>query len=328
MEGLRFSVIVPLYNKASYIARTLRSIISQTFDNYELIVVDDGSTDNSYDVAYQIIGKENPRWRIVQQANAGVGAARNYGVSFSSGSFVCFLDSDDWWEPGFLEELDRIISCYPNGGLYGTAYYLVKNGQQRPAPIRFNKDFHEGPIDYCNVFWRNLCMPITSSSVAIPRELFLQMGGFNPKLTFGEDFDLWVRIAMHNQVIMSDKKLSNYFQDISPKRRATRRLHNPDTHVLWNIDYLAEDERRNRTLKRLLDCLRVDGLFYYYLSSKYHLAALQQLQKVDWTLISQRSQRKYNNPMIIERIRYSSLRSASVIKQTLIRLKSSTSKQL
>ena len=107
---MKYSVIVPLYNKEQYIERTLQSILSQTYADYELIVVDDGSTDQSLNIAQQTIGQENPSRRIVRQPNSGVAAARNNGAAQSKGEYICFLDSDDWWEPTFLEEIDHLTT--------------------------------------------------------------------------------------------------------------------------------------------------------------------------------------------------------------------------
>ena len=316
-----FSVIVPLFNKEQYIERTLQSILAQTFADYELIVVDDGSTDQSYNIARQTIGQDNPSRQIIRQENSGVAAARNKGAALAKGEYVCFLDSDDWWEPTFLEEISKLIAGYPEAGLYGTAFYLVKNGQQRPAPIGFDKAFTKGYINYCTTYAKTLCMPITSSSVAIPRALFEASGGFRTHLTLGEDFDLWIRLAVNHPVAMVNKPLANYFQDLPPDKRATRRLHDPQHHMLWNLDHLAEKEASDPDLKLLLDRLRGSGLYRYYLSRNYHNEALTQLVKIDWSHMPRSVYRLYHTPLCLQRLRAHALRAGSAIKQTLIKAK-------
>lgn len=300
---VRFSVVVPLYNKESYIRRTLESIIAQTFVDYEMIVVDDGSTDDSFAVASNFL-LNNTKSKIVQQKNSGVAIARNFGVSLSQGEYICFLDSDDWWEPSFLEEMDWLIRKYPDAGLYGTAFYIFKNGKKKIAPIGVNNDFSSGYINYCQTYARTLCMPISSSSVAIPRAVFNEFGGFRCGISLGEDFDLWIRIALKNQVALINKPLSNYFQDLPPHKRATRRLHNPKNHMLWNLDYLSQEEKSNRELAVLLDRLRASGLYRYYLSRQYHDQALEIISKIDWSHVTQKIYKKYHTPLFFQRCVY------------------------
>lgn len=122
----KYSIIVPLYNKAPYVKKALESIVSQTFTDWECIIVDDGSTDNSAGICEGIIhpfihSAVHPI-RLIKQANSGVAAARNNGVAISNGEYVCFLDADDWWEPTFLEEMDKLTKEYPDAGLYATNY--------------------------------------------------------------------------------------------------------------------------------------------------------------------------------------------------------------
>ncbi len=99
---MKYSVVVPLYNKEEYVEKTLMSLFAQTIGDYEVIVVDDGSTDNSYAVACRV-AEEQAQCRVLRQDNAGVAAARNKGAQLAEGEYLCFLDVDDWWEPTFLE---------------------------------------------------------------------------------------------------------------------------------------------------------------------------------------------------------------------------------
>lgn len=301
---MKFSIVVPLYNKESYIRRTLESVVAQTFVDYELIVVDDGSTDDSYAVASNFLAG-NTNNKIVRQKNMGVASARNNGVLFSHGDYICFLDSDDWWEPSFLEEMDGLIRNYPNAGLYGTGFYLIKSGKKKVAPIGVNDDFHSGYINYCQTYARTLCMPISSSSVAIPRAVFDEFGGFRIGISLGEDFELWIRIALKHKVALINMPLSNYFQDLPPHKRATRRLHTPEKHMLWNLDYLSQEEAVNKDLALLLDRLRASGLYRYYLSRQYHDQAVEIISKIEWSHVPQKIYRKYHTPLLFQRCVYS-----------------------
>lgn len=311
---MKFSVIVPLYNKAEYIERTLQSILNQSYRSFELIVVDDGSTDDSYIIAESLL-RDIANARIAKQKNSGVAVARNHGVELSNGEYVCFLDSDDWWDGDFLKEMSGLIERYPNAGLYGSNFFLVKDGKNKVAPIGFPYDFKEGYINYCQVYAKTLCMPISSSSVAIPRDAFLSAGQFRAGLKLGEDFDLWIRLAMKYPVAMINKPLAYYYQDIPAQKRATRNLYDPRFHMLWNLDYLAEQEAENKDLKILLDRLRSSGLLRYYLSRQYHEATIPQLEKVDWQNVSSKEYKLYHSSLAYQRIRFKSIETAVAVKK-------------
>ena len=309
MEPPKYSVVMPLYNKEQYVERAIASVFNQQCTDgeavlqYELIVVDDGSSDRSASVAAKCIdGHSN--CKLVQQRNSGVGAARNRGVAESTGEYVCFLDADDWWEPSFLQQINRLIHACPNAGIYCTGYYLVKNGKQSIAPIGVEKDFESGYIDYCRTYCRTLCMPVTSSSSAVRRGCFDAVGGFDEKLSFGEDFHLWIRLALKYPVALVNRPLANYFQDLPPMKRATRRLHNPERHMLWNLGSMEAAERENKEVKRLFDLLRSGGLYRYYLSRQYHDATLPELAKIDWSTLSAKAKKKYTIPLWVARTRF------------------------
>lgn len=315
---MRFSVVIPLYNKAKYIEKAMASVFSQTCKDYEVIVIDDGSSDDSFHLASQM-GEIHPECRVIKQDNSGVAKTRNRGVEIAKGEFVCFLDADDWWEEDFLYEIGALIDAFPDAGMYGTGFYIVKNGKKRVAPIGVEKGFQAGYINYYQTYARTLCMPITSSSVAIPRELFIELGGFKSQITLGEDFDLWVRIALKHEVALVNKPLANYYQDVPTNRRATRRLHSPQNHMLWNLDYLDEEMDNNADLKLLLNRLRASGLYRYYLSRQYHEASLTQLAKIDWSLISNKSYRIYHSPIWLQRFRFQFFSCAANVKSIILK---------
>ena len=150
-----FSVIIPLYNKAPYVEKAIRSVLNQTFKEFELIVVDDGSTDDSLSVAKNCL-LQTINYKLIEQHNQGVSTARNNGVKQAKYPYICFLDADDWWSPTFLEEMKALIDEFPDAGIYGSSYYIVKNGRQRVAPIGVDNDFSKGLIDYFRVYAKTL----------------------------------------------------------------------------------------------------------------------------------------------------------------------------
>ena len=309
---MRFSVIIPLFNKAPYIKKALDSVIEQTFKDFELVVVDDGSSDESCVVAKDSLEGSSLNYQLIHQENSGVSTARNNGVMASHGDYICFLDADDWWAPTFLERIDLLIREYPDAGIYGTNYYYVKNGRQRISIT----NVETGVIDYCKVYAESLIMPLTSISVSIKRSVFNEFGGFQSKLKLGEDFDLWVKIALKHKVVFLAEPLAFYFQDSDKEWRAIGKLYAPREHMLWNLGHLEEEERTNPNYKQLIDNLRVYSLFPYYLSSQYRDAAKEELAKIDWCKQPERIRRLYRIPIPILKCRQAVLKTGSMIKQT------------
>ena len=278
-----FSVIIPLYNKAPYVAKAIESVLGQTYRDFEVIVIDDGSTDQSLEVAKTF---ENKSITIVSQPNSGVSTARNNGVKIAKYPYICFLDADDWWHPTFLEEMKRLITDFSDAGIYGSGYYIVKNGQERIAPIGVPQGFERGIIDYCEVYAKILCMPLTSISVAIPKHIFDEEEGFKSKLKFGEDFDLWIRIALKHKVILVNKPLAYYNQDVDVNNRgvAVHKIYSPVNHFIFNLDYLYDNEKNNHRLKILLDKLRVYILLKYRMQKAFPKEYNAEIKKVDFSV--------------------------------------------
>ena len=278
-----FSVIIPLYNKAPYVAKAIESVLGQTYRDFEVIVIDDGSTDQSLEVAKTF---ENKSITIVSQPNSGVSTARNNGVKLAKYPYICFLDADDWWHPTFLEEMKRLITDFPDAGIYGSGYYIVKNGQERIAPIGVPQGFERGIIDYCEVYAKTLCMPLTSISVVIPKHIFDEEKGFKSQLKFGEDFDLWIRIALKHKVILVNKPLAYYNQDVDVNNRgvAVHKTYSPVNHFIFNLDYLYDNEKNNHRLKILLDKLRVYILLKYRMQRAFPKEYNAEIKKVDFSV--------------------------------------------
>lgn len=317
---VRFSIIVPLYNKAPYVRKALESIVNQTFQDYEVIIVNDGSTDNSLDVTEKFFENIDDRWiddrlTIINQPNAGVAAARNNGVTKSNGELVCFLDADDWWEPTFLEEMSRLIDAYPDAGLYGCDYYYVKNGKMKIYPKNA-----EGYIDYCKVYTDCKAMPIHPNGAIIPRKVFDEIGGFDSRIKMGEDFILFMQIVFKYKVAFLNQQLVIFNQDADPKWRAITKLHKPEDHMLWHVARWENDEKTNASYKAMIDMLRVVGLMNYWMSNVYHYMAAVELKKVDWSKLPKSAKAQYEKPIWMLKTKRRFMQVGSFFKQKLIKL--------
>lgn len=196
------TVVIPLYNKGSHIARTINTILSQTFQDFEVIVQDDGSTDNGAEI---VKGFKDPRIRLIQQDNHGVSIARNRAADNATSDLIAFLDADDEWEPSHLETLIRLRKKYPGAGIYATSYkFCQPDGTVRKADFKYIPDPPwEGIIS--NYFKSSIFgdPPVWTSATAIPKNIFFEMGGFKKYCGFMEDSDLWGRIALKYPVAFS-----------------------------------------------------------------------------------------------------------------------------
>lgn len=281
---MKFSVIIPLYNKAPYVAKAIESVLSQTYTEFELLIMDDGSEDNSYEMAQKAI-QGHLQCKLYQQVNAGVSMARNKAVALSQGDYLCFLDADDWWAPDFLMEMSKLIEEFPDVGIYGTSYTIINETKHktRVSPIGVDSDFEKGYINYCQVYAKTLAMPLWTGAVCIPRIVFDEMNGFPVGVKLGEDFLLWIHIALKYKVAFLNIPLAYYNQDVDVANRGVGRLYPPQEHMLWNLKDLEPLEKTNDDYKRLVDKLRTNGLLKYYVSSGYHILAKEELTKVDWS---------------------------------------------
>lgn len=320
-EIIRFSVIMPLYNKAAYVEKAIRSVLEQTYPHYELIVVNDGSKDDSAVIAEELL-KDVSNAQLINQVNAGVAVARNNGVAQAKGDYVCFLDADDWWEVSFLQEMQQFIKDYPESGIWGTNYWYVKKGK-----THISVPCETGYINYPKEYVNSSAMPLWTGSVCMKKFTFEKYNGFPVGIKLGEDFLLWTRIAVDYKVAFLNKAISFYNNDIPASLRLTRHLHAPHTHMLFNMEYLeslVEKDDSNidnkEDWKQLLDKLRVNGLLEYWMSDEYHDIAKQELTKVDWSKQSAKVSRIYKTPIWQLRAKQNFMRVGSWVKQGLIRL--------
>lgn len=318
---MKFSVIIPLYNKAPYVAKAIDSVLAQTYTDYELVIMDDGSKDGSFTVASKAV-EGCPNFHLYRQANGGVSVARNNAVSLSRGEYLCFLDADDWWEPTFLEEMSKLIDDFPDAGIYGTNYTIVNETKRktRVADIGVEQGFESGYINYCQVYAKTLAMPLWTGAVSMPKAVFDEMGGFPQGIKLGEDFLLWIRVALKYKVAFLNKPLSFYNQDVEVANRGVGRLHRPVEHMLWNVDFLSEEEKKNPDYKQLIDNLRTYGLLPYYLSKEYRDAAKQELAKVDWDRQPEKTKRLFQKPLPMLKARNKVMSLGSKLKQVAFEL--------
>ncbi len=190
---MKFSVVIPLYNKARYVHGAVHSVLAQTLPPHEVIVVDDGSSDDSAEIVAAIA---DPRVRLVRQPNAGVSAARNRGIALATGDWIAFLDADDWYHPEMLAALKQAHEACPEAGLLGAQSRTMQNVLDDPDPWPVTESFFEVEIvDDLRQRWMRTA-PFNSSSVAIRASVLRAMEPcFIEGESHGEDLDMWFRVA-------------------------------------------------------------------------------------------------------------------------------------
>jgi glycosyltransferase involved in cell wall biosynthesis len=245
--------------------------------------------------------------------------ARNNGVAASKGEYLCFLDADDWWEPTFLENMAKLINRIPHAGIYGTNYWIVKNGKKKIAPIGIDDGFTEGAINYCQVYAKTLCMPLWTGAVCMPRSIFDEINGFNPNLKLGEDFDLWIRIALKYPVVFLNKSLSNYYQDADTNYRGScQKEYKPESFMTFHFDQFSNHEKTNPDLKKLLDRIRVYTLMNFRKKNLFPEKVRAEIEKVDFSNVAPIYRFYYHAPFWIVNIYLKTLQTLYLIKKRLL----------
>ena len=207
-----FSVVIPLYNKELSITNTVQSVLDQTYQNFEIVIINDGSTDNSIKAVEAI---NDNRIRLIHQENQGVSAARNRGIKEAKYEWIAFLDGDDLWEPNHLEETTKMMNLYPEEKVFTTSFVysdsrpIFKHTRQKTI-FKVQSYFKEAIDEEI----------ICSSTVAINRVCFDTIGAFNTSITHGEDLELWARLARVYSIIKSCNATAVYRVEAENRSRS------------------------------------------------------------------------------------------------------------
>ena len=228
---MKFSVVIPLYNKEHYIEATIRSVLSQTCQDFEVIVVDDGSKDNSLALARKY---ESDRVRVIAQENQGVSVARNTGIENARGKFIAFLDADDEWQENYLATIHGLTDQYPESDIFVTAYTVDMGNGKLHYSTRLEPETGCLPS-----YWLTLAKGydfVWTSATVIRRNALLQAGLFKPGEKIGQDLDMWARVARINPRVAYSNKLCVYYNRAAEANARTR------VRVAWAGAFLKDLE--------------------------------------------------------------------------------------
>ena len=297
-----FSVVIPLYNKQNSIATTLQSVLAQTYTNYEIIVVDDGSTDDSARIAEEYIrevkgerlkvkGAENSKaetnayylssinYKLIRKANGGVSSARNRGIQEAKYDYIALLDGDDLWDEYYLEEQVRLIQDFPEAKMWGVNYADINKGKIIPYQQGVSDDFRGYVEKYFETSHGDL---FCSSSVVLTKDVVKKVGLQDERMAYSEDLDLWYRVILHEKVVFYNKVLAYYNKDAE-----NRAEQNFDAHfdikkrMEYYVDKYVPFFAKNQSFARFIS-LRVAWLILqgdYYFGNKYDRDATDKIVK-------------------------------------------------
>lgn len=208
------SIVIPLYNKAQSITHTLDSVLAQTYTDYEVIVVNDGSTDGSDKVVEDYIKSpitnHKSQIHLVSQPNGGVCSARNRGIKEAKGEYVALLDADDQWDKDYLAEQVRMMADFPKAAMWGINFAEIFNGQLIRKLATGLPDGYRGYVEHYFEIKGRVSDLFCSSSVVIRKDVFEQVGYFDERIWYGEDNDMWWRIIARNRVTFYDRYMVFY----------------------------------------------------------------------------------------------------------------------
>lgn len=244
---MKYSVIIPVYNKANTIVESIESVLAQSEKDFELIIVNDGSTDNIEEVlkVYKDI-------RLINQKNGGVSVARNTGINNAKGNYICFLDADDIWLPNHLEEFNKLIMDFPSAKLFATSHIETTDDGIETHSSDNIKDYPERFVVF-NLFEllnTHAYGIINTNSVCINKDIFLKHNiYFEPGEKIGEDTDVWYRIGLISEVAISKIETNIYRREHSTATKEGNQ----------NFDWVfarrySEIENNNYDFERVLEC--------------------------------------------------------------------------
>lgn len=261
-----FSVIIPLYNKQNYIEETLRSVLKQSFKDFEVIIINDGSTDNSLNKVEKI---KDARIKIFSQSNQGLSAARNAAIKEAKADYIALIDADDYWFSHHLEQLYNLIIQYPHSGMYSTGYTLKKS-----KTVFHRAKFYDLPENFIGIvpnFFKNSLQNCITwiGAVCIPKKIFNDVGLFDSEIFSEQDTDLYIRIALKYDIALDDSSVSSVYNrtlddnlyHFSQKKKISKLLYS-----------YKSKEANNSDLKKYLDYNRFSNVIFFKLSSNKKLA--------------------------------------------------------
>ncbi|WP_219007325.1 glycosyltransferase family 2 protein [Aquimarina litoralis] len=257
-----FSVVIPLYNKEKYIAATIRSVLDQKETDYEIIVVNDGSTDGSEDIVLEF---KNPKIKYFKKNNTGVSDTRNFGISKTTGTYVAFLDADDYWFSNHLSEFKKSMSKHPDYLIFCNNYSVQLTSKKNIQTSFSYLPSNDQIVIIENYFRSSLNHSIVNSnSICIHASVLKKGYIFDTNINSGQDTDLWIRLGIDFPFVFNKTVTSIYYQFVANSLSKTNVL---DSRKKV-IDKFPEQEKNTPYLKQFADLNRFSIAIRYKMNGK------------------------------------------------------------
>jgi len=301
------SVVIPLYNKEKSIRATIESVLAQTYTDYEVVVVDDGSTDASSKVVQSLIAKSN-KIRLIQKSNGGVCSARNRGIIESKSYYIALLDADDLWKPTFLEEQVILIHDFPKAAMWGINFAEMREGKiVRRVPTGL-PDGYRGYVEHYFEMPKRVSDLFCSSSVVIRKDVFDKVGMFDERIKYAEDSDMWFRIIATQRVAFHDRYMVFYQWDA--ENRAMTKHRDLRSFLPYYVDkYKDPLFKQNQIFYRWV--MRWAGVrikYFYFNVPEQHEDAKVATRKLDYSQLPLKYRFELLTPMRLGKLIYKILK--------------------
>ena len=275
-----FSVVIPLYNKELSIKNTIQSVLNQSYQNFEILIINDGSVDGSVDIVKNI---KDERIRLIHQNNQGVSSARNKGIQEAKYEWIAFLDGDDLWESNHLEEILKMMRVYPDNKVYVTSF----NYSDKRKMFKYERNNRIFKID--NYFEEAIKEElIWTSIIVVHKECFNEVGLFNINFNRGEDLDLWARLAKKFTIIKSSDVTAIYRVDAENRTNLSKNLDK------CNYYYFSLDVLNNGSEREYYKIFLFNRLLDYFFAGEFRvflklIGRYSSVKKVDFLKFASRS---------------------------------------
>ena len=280
-----FSVIIPLYNKELYIKNTIQSVLNQTFKDFEIIVINDGSTDNSYNVLKTI---KDSRITIYSNKNNGLAYSRNYGIQKSNSNYLALLDADDLWTNNYLESIKNMITRYNTQMVFATNY---NSWSKKKMPYLINNPTKKTSYRLITNYF-NLRKNIFSfSSIVFHKSVFSTIGYFNEKVNYGEEEEFSIKCFSYYNLVYTTERKVFYLKNIenqltAPNKNSKRILPDYETYLT---------DKSPKDLKKYIDFIHYKVVILYKMEKNNKLIKAYQ-KKIDPSNLSITKKIKYVLP--------------------------------
>lgn len=274
---MKLSIVIPLYNKAQSIRQTIDCIQNQTYQSWEIVIVDGYSKDGSLEIVEEM-AKQDDRIHIFMQENRrGVTPARNESVEHAQNEHIVFMDADDYWEPAYLEKLVALINDYPTCGIWGVRYGTMVGEKKYPNPSKsYRGMLPKSP-------WAEWGCPYWTSATAISKTAFNNVNGFDNRIIYGEDIDLWYRIMLNAPAAIDTTEVLSYYR-VDAENRACNHTFPLKLHIPYYIEKYAEYRERDAAFRKFFDLQMLYRLYPYCFEKEYKKDVKRISSQIDFTL--------------------------------------------